>query len=152
MHRPMKSAPPLLRIDRLAVEFVTPHGRVRALDDVSFQIGTAEIVGVVGESGSGKSVTAYSILGLLPAEARVMSGSITYLGRSLRELGGSELKAIRGSEISMVFQSPQTALNPIRPVGAQIADVLMAHSPAGPVAVHDLGPRPRRGQDRREAQ
>jgi len=128
----MKSAPPLLSIDRLAVEFVTPHGRVRALDDVSFQIGTAEIVGVVGESGSGKSVTAYSILGLLPAEARVMSGSITYLGRSLRELGGSELKAIRGSEISMVFQSPQTALNPIRPVGAQIADVLMAHSPAGP--------------------
>ncbi len=132
MHRPMKSAPPLLSIDRLAVEFVTPHGRVRALDDVSFQIGTAEIVGVVGESGSGKSVTAYSILGLLPAEARVTSGSITYLGRSLRELGGSELKAIRGSEISMVFQSPQTALNPIRPVGAQIADVLMAHSPAGP--------------------
>jgi peptide/nickel transport system ATP-binding protein len=134
MHRPMKSAPPLLSIDRLAVEFVTPHGRVRALDDVSFQIGTAEIVGVVGESGSGKSVTAYSILGLLPAEARVMSGSITYLGRSLRELGSSELKAIRGSEISMVFQSPQTALNPIRPVGAQIADVVMAHSPAGPVA------------------
>ncbi len=132
MHRPMKSAPPLLSIDRLAVEFVTPHGRVRALDDVSFQIGTAEIVGVVGESGSGKSVTAYSILGLLPAEARVTSGSITYFGRSLRELGGSELKAIRGSEISMVFQSPQTALNPIRPVGAQIADVLMAHSPAGP--------------------
>ena len=132
MHRPMKSAPPLLSIDRLAVEFVTPHGRVRALDDVSFQIGTAEIVGVVGESGSGKSVTAYSILGLLPAQARVTSGSITYLGRSLRELGGSELKAIRGSEISMVFQSPQTALNPIRPVGAQIADVLMAHSPAGP--------------------
>jgi len=128
----MKSAPPLLSIDRLAVEFVTPHGRVRALDDVSFQIGTAEIVGVVGESGSGKSVTAYSILGLLPAEARVTSGSITYFGRSLRELGGSELKAIRGSEISMVFQSPQTALNPIRPVGAQIADVLMAHSPAGP--------------------
>jgi peptide/nickel transport system ATP-binding protein len=130
----MKSAPPLLSIDRLAVEFVTPHGRVRALDDVSFQIGTAEIVGVVGESGSGKSVTAYSILGLLPAEARVMSGSITYLGRSLRELGSSELKAIRGSEISMVFQSPQTALNPIRPVGAQIADVVMAHSPAGPLA------------------
>jgi peptide/nickel transport system ATP-binding protein len=127
-----KSPPPLLSIDRLAVEFVTPHGRVQALDDVSFQIGTSEIVGVVGESGSGKSVTAYSILGLLPAEARVKSGSITYLGRSLRELGGSELKAIRGSEISMVFQSPQTALNPIRPVGAQIADVVMAHSPAGP--------------------
>ena len=60
----IESAPPLLSIDRLAVEFVTPHGRVRALDDVSCQIGTAEIVGVVGESGSGKSVTAYSILGL----------------------------------------------------------------------------------------
>ena len=128
---PIKSGPPLLSIDRLAVEFVTPQGRVQALHDVSFQIGTAEIVGVVGESGSGKSVTAYSILGLLPAEARVKSGSITYLGRALRELGGAELKAVRGSEISMVFQSPQTALNPIRAVGAQIADVVRAHSPAG---------------------
>jgi peptide/nickel transport system ATP-binding protein len=125
----IKTEPPLLSIDRLAVEFVTPNGRVRALDDVSLQIGTGEIVGVVGESGSGKSVTAYSILGLLPAEANITSGSITYLGSALRELGGRELKAIRGSEISMVFQSPQTALNPIRPVGAQIADVVMAHSP-----------------------
>lgn len=127
----IKSTSPLLRIDRLAVEFSTPHGRVRALDDVSFQIETTEIVGVVGESGSGKSVTAYSILGLLPVEARITSGSITYLGRALNELGGRDLKAIRGSEISMVFQSPQTALNPIRPVGAQIADVIMAHSPVG---------------------
>jgi peptide/nickel transport system ATP-binding protein len=124
-----KSITPLLRIDGLAVEFVTPHGRVRALNDVSFQIGAAEIVGVVGESGSGKSVTAYSILGLLPAEAKLTSGSITYSGRTIHELDSRELKAIRGSEISMVFQSPQTALNPIRPVGAQIADVVMAHSP-----------------------
>jgi len=124
-----RSTPPLLSIDRLAVEFVTPHGRVRALDDVSFQIGTAELVGVVGESGSGKSVTAYSILGLLPAEAKITSGSITYLGRAMHELRGRDLKAVRGREISMVFQSPQTALNPIRSVGAQIADVMMAHSP-----------------------
>jgi peptide/nickel transport system ATP-binding protein len=119
----------LLSIDRLAVEFVTPHGLVRALDDVSFQIGAAEIVGIVGESGSGKSVTAHSILGLLPAEGRVRSGSIAYLGRELLELAGQEIKAIRGGEISMVFQSPQTALNPIRSVGGQIADVVMAHSP-----------------------
>jgi peptide/nickel transport system ATP-binding protein len=124
-----RSTPPLLCIDRLAVEFVTTHGRVRALDDVSFQIGTAEIVGVVGESGSGKSVTAYSILGLLPDQAKVTSGSITYLGRAMHELRSRDLKAVRGSEISMVFQSPQTALNPIRPVGAQIADVILAHSP-----------------------
>jgi peptide/nickel transport system ATP-binding protein len=127
-----KSTPPLLRIDRLAVEFVSPDGRVRALDDVSFQIGTAEIVGVVGESGSGKSVTAFSILGLLPTDAKITSGSITYLGRAIHELGGRDLKAIRGSEISMVFQSPQTALNPIRPVGAQIADVIRAHRGLGP--------------------
>ena len=123
-----RSGPPLLSVDRLAVEFATPHGRVRALDDISFQIETGEIVGIVGESGSGKSVTAYSILGLLPPEAKIEAGSITYLGRALHALGGSELKAIRGSEISMVFQSPQTALNPIRPVGAQIADVVGAHS------------------------
>ncbi|WP_316176056.1 MULTISPECIES: ABC transporter ATP-binding protein [unclassified Bradyrhizobium] len=124
-----RSNPPLLSIDGLAVDFDTPHGPVRALDHVSFDIGAAEIVGIVGESGSGKSVTAYSILGLLPRQARVQSGSITYLGRSLLGLRESELKAIRGSEISMVFQSPQTALNPIRPVGAQISDVLRAHSP-----------------------
>jgi peptide/nickel transport system ATP-binding protein len=127
-----RSDPALLTINRLAVEFATPHGCVRALDDVSFAIGTAEIVGVVGESGSGKSVTAYSILGLLPDEADVRSGSITYLDRPLLELKGTERKAIRGSEISMVFQSPQTALNPIRPVGAQIADVIRAHSVAKP--------------------
>jgi ABC-type glutathione transport system ATPase component len=127
-----RSDPPLLTIDHLAVEFATARGLVRALDDVSFQIGTAEIVGIVGESGSGKSVTAYSILGLLPAEARIRSGSINYLGRELLKLAGPEIKALRGSEISMVFQSPQTALNPIRPVGAQIADVIMAHSLAKP--------------------
>jgi peptide/nickel transport system ATP-binding protein len=127
-----RTDPPLLSIDRLAVEFATPHGLVQALDDVTLQIGTAEIVGIVGESGSGKSVTAYSILGLLPAAARVRSGSIAYLGRELLELAGPQIKAIRGSEISMVFQSPQTALNPIRPVGAQIADVVIAHSPARP--------------------
>ena len=126
-----RSDPPLLTIDRLAVEFETPHGRVRALEDVSFEIGTAEIVGIVGESGSGKSVTAYSILGLLPEGAHVLSGSITYLDQPLLDLRSSEIKAIRGNKISMVFQSPQTALNPIRPVGAQIADVIKAHSSAG---------------------
>jgi peptide/nickel transport system ATP-binding protein len=123
-----RSTSPLLRIDHLAVEFGTPHGCVRALDDVSFEIGTAEIIGVVGESGSGKSVTANSILGLLPENAKITSGSISYRGQSIHELRGRELKALRGSEIAMVFQSPQTALNPIRPVGAQIADVVMAHS------------------------
>jgi peptide/nickel transport system ATP-binding protein len=127
-----RSDPALLTIDRLAVEFETPHGCVRALDDVSFEIGTAEIVGIVGESGSGKSVTAYSILGLLPEEARVRSGSITYLDQPLLELRQSEIKAIRGNEISMVFQSPQTALNPIRPVGTQITDVIRAHNSARP--------------------
>jgi peptide/nickel transport system ATP-binding protein len=127
-----RSKPALLTVDRLAVEFVTPHGRVRALEDVSFEIGAAEIVGIVGESGSGKSVTAYSILGLLPEEAEVLSGSIAYLDRQLLELGSSDLKSIRGSQISMVFQSPQTALNPIRPVGAQIADVIKAHRSARP--------------------
>ena len=126
-----RSDPPLLTIDRLAVEFATPHGRVRALEDVSLEIGTAEIVGIVGESGSGKSVTAYSILGLLPEGAHVLSGSITYLDQPLLDLRSSEIKAVRGAKISMVFQSPQTALNPIRPVGAQIADVIKAHSSAG---------------------
>lgn len=129
---PLKSTQPLLSINHLAVEFVTSHGRVQALKDVSLEIGTAEIVGVVGESGSGKSVTAYSVLGLLPTEARITSGSINYRGRALHELRNPALKALRGSQISMIFQNPQTALNPIRAVGLQIADVIRAHSPMRP--------------------
>ncbi len=117
----------LLTITNLAVEFDTPRGKVHGVRDVSLHIDEGEVIGVVGESGSGKSVTAYSVLGLLPPNGRVAAGSIDYMGQDLLKVRGKVLKAKRGNDISMIFQSPQTALNPIRAIGAQITDVLMTH-------------------------
>jgi peptide/nickel transport system ATP-binding protein len=123
----MKSTQRLLTVKNLAVDFDTPRGLVNAVTDVSFHVDEGEMVAVVGESGSGKSVTAYSALGLLSTGGRVVADTINYLGQDLLRAGRSLLKATRGNEISMIFQSPQTALNPIRPIGIQITDVLRAH-------------------------
>jgi peptide/nickel transport system ATP-binding protein len=124
---------PLLSVRDLCVEFRTRSGTVHALDRVSFDIAPGEMLGIVGESGSGKSVTAYSLLGLLDRAARVTSGEATFDGRNLLRLRQSELNELRGRDISIVFQNPRTALNPIRPVGQQIADVIARHDP-GPAA------------------
>jgi peptide/nickel transport system ATP-binding protein len=123
----MKSTQRLLTVKNLAVDFDTPRGLVNAVTDVSFHVDEGEMVAVVGESGSGKSVTAYSVLGLLSTGGRVVADTINYLGQDLLRAGRNVLKATRGNEISMIFQSPQTALNPIRPIGIQITDVLRAH-------------------------
>ena len=117
-----------LRVEQLSVEFRTRSGIVRALDNVSFSIRKGETIALVGESGSGKSVTAYAVMGILdPAglvtNGRAMFGEIDLLAASPRRLA-----AIRGGEISMIFQNPRTALNPIRSVGRQIADVLIRHA------------------------
>jgi peptide/nickel transport system ATP-binding protein len=126
----VSAAEPLLVVDGLTLEFRTRDGRVRALEDVSFQLGKGEILGVVGESGSGKSVTAYAIMGLLEATAEVKAGRVRFAGIDLLEPGGGGLASVRGREIAMIFQSPRTALNPIRKVGAQIEDVLVRHGKA----------------------
>jgi peptide/nickel transport system ATP-binding protein len=123
----MKSTQRLLTVKNLAVDFDTPRGLVNAVTDVSFHVDEGEMVAMVGESGSGKSVTAYSALGLLSTGGRVVADTINYLGQDLLRAGRNLLKATRGNEISMIFQSPQTALNPIRPIGIQISDVLRAH-------------------------
>jgi peptide/nickel transport system ATP-binding protein len=123
----MKSTRRLLTVKNLAVDFDTPRGLVNAVTDVSFHVDEGEMVAVVGESGSGKSVTAYSALGLLSTGGRVVADTINFLGQDLLRAGRNLLKATRGNEISMIFQSPQTALNPIRPIGIQITDVLRAH-------------------------
>ena len=120
---------PLLEVEGLTLEFRTRDGRVRALEDVSFSVGKGEILGIVGESGSGKSVTAYAIMGLLEATARITAGSVRFAGIDLLKPGG--IDGVRGREIAMIFQSPRTALNPIRKVGAQIEDVLRRHLKAG---------------------
>ena len=121
---------PMLAIKKLSVEFKTRKGSVSAVRDVSFEIAKGETVGIVGESGSGKSVSAYSVIGLLDTAGRVVGGQTEFDGMNLTGATERELCDIRGREISMIFQNPRAALNPIRPVGKQIEDVLLRHAQA----------------------
>ena len=121
---------PLLSVRELSVEFRTRSGTVHALERVGFDLAQGEMLGIVGESGSGKTVTAFALLGLLDAVARVTGGSAMFGGRDLLALGQRAMNELCGAELSIVFQNPRTALNPIRPVGVQIADVIARHDPA----------------------
>jgi len=118
-----------LVLRNLSIHFAMPSGIVRAVNDVSISIAQGETVGVVGESGSGKSVTFLSVMGIVRAPGRIVAGSIELDGRSLATLPAEELREIRGRDIAMVFQDPQTSLNPVFPVGQQIIDVIRAHAP-----------------------
>jgi peptide/nickel transport system ATP-binding protein len=131
---------PLLALDGLSVEFRTRDGVVRALDDVGFTVARGETIGLVGESGSGKSVTALAILGILPPAARVTGGRAVFGGLDLLAAPEAQRQEYRGRELSMIFQNPRTALNPIRPVGRQIEDVLVRHAnlPRGRVRARAL--------------
>jgi peptide/nickel transport system ATP-binding protein len=122
---------PLLSVQDLSVEFRTRSGTVHALDHVSFDMCAGETLGLVGESGSGKSVTSLAIMGILERTAHVTSGRILFRGRDLLTENESRLRDMRGREFAMIFQNPRTALNPIRPVGRQIADVLERHAGLG---------------------
>jgi len=117
---------PALCVDRLSLEFRTRSGLVRALDNVTFSVRKGETIALVGESGSGKSVTAYAIMGILDPAGRVTSGQAMFDEIDLLSASPKQW-AIRGRRIAMIFQNPRSALNPIRPVGRQIADVLMRH-------------------------
>ena len=127
---------PFLAIDHLSVDFRTRNGVVHALNDVSLHVAKGEVVGVVGESGSGKSVSAYTVIGLLDAAGRVAGGAATFDGIALTGARESTLRDLRGREISMIFQNPRAALNPIRPVGKQIEDVLLRHGQATRQTAH----------------
>jgi peptide/nickel transport system ATP-binding protein len=118
---------PLLAVEDLAIEFRTRSGTVHAVDGIGFELRRGETMALVGESGSGKSVTAYAIMGILDAAARVTSGHIVFGGLELLQAGERAIAEIRGRELAIIFQNPRTALNPIRPVGKQIADVLLRH-------------------------
>jgi peptide/nickel transport system ATP-binding protein len=119
---------PLLSVRNLEVSFQTRGRRaVKAVDDVSLDIHAGQHVGLVGESGSGKSVTSLAIMGLLPRRGVTMRGEIIYEGANLLTLSQKELRAIRGRDISMVFQDPMTSLNPVVTVGTQVAEILEQH-------------------------
>jgi peptide/nickel transport system ATP-binding protein len=118
----------ILEINNLVTEFDTDEGRVRALDNINFSARAGETLGIVGESGCGKSVTALSIMRLLPQPmGQIVSGSINFQGRDLTQLPLTEMQKIRGSQIGMVFQEPMTALNPVHTIGKQLTEVLLLH-------------------------
>ncbi|MBN9435851.1 ABC transporter ATP-binding protein [Bosea sp. (in: a-proteobacteria)] len=117
----------LLEIDKLQTHFRTPDGINRAVDGVSFSIEAGQTLAVVGESGCGKSVTAMSILRLIPEPPGKMAGAIRFQGRNLLECSDAEMRQIRGNEISMIFQEPMTSLNPVLTVGRQIGETLRLH-------------------------
>jgi len=121
------SAPPVLSVSDLTVVFDTGRGPLTAADRVSFELGEGRTMCVVGESGCGKTVTAQSLLGLLPGQGRITSGSVMMRGRDLLTMPDRELRRLRGNEISMVFQEPMTALNPVFTVGFQVAEVIRRH-------------------------
>jgi len=122
--------PPLLAVEDLCVKFATRRGAVTAVRAVTLQIAKGETLGIVGESGSGKSVTSYAVMRILDRAGRIVSGTIQFSGMGLHNADEETMSDLRGREISMIFQNPRAALNPIRPVGKQIEDVLIRHAQA----------------------
>jgi oligopeptide transport system ATP-binding protein len=120
---------PLLEVRDLRMWFHTDAGVVTAVDGVSFHVNAGEVFGIVGESGSGKSVTAMTILGLIPMPpGRVESGEILWKGENLLAMSDERLRQVRGREISMIFQDPMTSLNPVYTIGQQIAEIVRVHN------------------------
>jgi peptide/nickel transport system ATP-binding protein len=117
----------LLDVKDLTVEFATRRGIVRAVQHVNISLAKGETLGIVGESGSGKSVTSYAVMRILDRAGKIAEGSITFSGIDVKDASENEMRDLRGREMSMIFQNPRAALNPIRKVGDQIEDVLRQH-------------------------
>jgi peptide/nickel transport system ATP-binding protein len=119
--------PPLLAVEDLCVQFATRRGAVTAVREVNLSIAKGETLGIVGESGSGKSVTSFAVMRILDRAGRIVAGRIEFSGMPLHDATEATMSDLRGREISMIFQNPRAALNPIRPIGKQIEDVLVRH-------------------------
>ena len=129
---------PVLKVEDLQTYFFTRAGIVKAVDGISFELQKGETLGIVGESGSGKSMTAWSILGLVPKPAgRIVGGRILYQGENLLEKSESEMQRIRGSGICMVMQDPLTSLNPVFNIGNQILECLRMNKDRSPISLRD---------------
>jgi peptide/nickel transport system ATP-binding protein len=122
---------PLLEVKDLTVEFSTRRGTVKAVQHVDISIAKGETLGIVGESGSGKSVTSFAVMRILDRAGRIAEGSVSFSGMDIGHADEGAMRNLRGREISMIFQNPRAALNPIRKVGRQIEDVLRQHAQAG---------------------
>lgn len=120
---------PILRVEDLQTSFMTSAGEVQAVRGVSFTVHKGEILGIVGESGSGKSVTSMSVLRLLADTARIKSGKVEFEGTDLTKVSDRQMREIRGQKIAMVFQDPMSSLNPLIPVGKQVAEMIRVHHP-----------------------
>ena len=117
----------LLQVENLTVEFRTRNGIVRAVERVDLSVGRSETLAIVGESGSGKSVTSYAVMRILDSAGSIAQGSVMFSGIDVANADEETMATLRGREISMVFQNPRLALNPIRKIGRQIEDVLIRH-------------------------
>ena len=121
------TAQPLLDVNDLTVEFATRRGTVKAVQHVNISVAKGETLGIVGESGSGKSVTSYAVMRILDRAGKIAEGSVMFSGIDVKTATEGQMRDLRGREISMIFQNPRAALNPIRKVGDQIEDVLRQH-------------------------
>ncbi len=120
----------LLEVKNLSLSFFTDKGEVKVLKNVSFSLEKGKTLGIVGESGSGKSVSVYSILGLLPSNARITGGSVKFDGKELIGASDRTMQKIRGNKISIIFQDPMTSLNPTSAIGKQLTEVILLHTDA----------------------
>src|SRR3954463_3029035 len=118
---------PLLDVHDLTGEFATRRGIIKAVQHVNISVGKGETLGIVGESGSGKSVTSYAVMRILDRAGKIADGAVMFSGIDVKAATESQMRDLRGREISMIFQNPRAALNPIRKVGRQIEDVLIQH-------------------------
>ena len=125
--REMRTDGPILEVKNLSTYFIYRDRTVKAVDDVSFRVHTGEIFAIAGESGAGKSVIALSTLRLVPQPGKIMGGEILYWGQDLLRMSEVELRKIRGGRISMIFQNPMTSLDPVFPIGEQIAETVRFH-------------------------
>jgi oligopeptide/dipeptide ABC transporter ATP-binding protein len=124
---------PILRVEDLTTQFFTSRGVVHAVDGVSFHVDEGETVAVVGESGCGKTITALSVLRLVPEPGKIVSGKILFKGRNVVEMDDDQVRSYRGNDVAMIFQDPMTTMNPVTKVGAQIREAMTAHDRFSPV-------------------
>jgi len=125
------NAQPILEVKNLCTCFDTPRGELRAVDHISYTVRAGECLGIIGESGSGKSVSCLSVMRLIEKPGRITGGEIIFQGRNLLELSEGQMEELRGAGISMIFQDPQTSLNPVFSVEQQMVDVIRRHSSCG---------------------